>query len=200
MELSVCQGALRAFSGPDLLTCKLHPHPCPWAQEPCFSLAFLPCLSDTTGEPVSSWVTAVLVQDHWPSWPGSKLAPQPDLSSALLPWTGLTVTELCLTLLIPTRSDHVLWIDSMACPQICLCYKVTRWSGVLTEPGHHCESTLQGHSGIGVWVAGPWPSWSWYWPPLLPSVQPLLFLTLHFHWQLAPCASGKKFCLLTSLS
>lgn len=101
MELSVCQSALRAFSGPDLLTCKLHPHPCPWAQEPCFSLAFLPCLSDTTGEPVSSWVTAVLVQDHWPSWPGSKLVSWlPSLTLALpchhgLAWQSLSWVWHC---------------------------------------------------------------------------------------------------------
>lgn len=124
-------------------------------------------------------------------------ASQPDLRSSLSPRTCLTVTELCLTPLIPTRPDHVLWIDSMACPQICLHYKLTWWFGVLIEPGHHSESALQGHGGT--WVAGVLPSWP-YRSQLLASRQPLLFLTLYFHWHLTPCASGKNLCLLTSLS
>lgn len=90
--------------------------------------------------------------------PTGQLASQPDLRSALSPWTCLTVTELYLTPSIPTRPDHVLWIDSMACPQICLCYKLTWCFGILAEPGHHSESTFQGLGETGLWVAGPCPS------------------------------------------
>lgn len=45
--------------------------------------------------------------------PSAQLASQPDLRSVLSPWTCLTVTELWLTLLIPTRSCSVDWFHGL---------------------------------------------------------------------------------------
>lgn len=72
----------------------------------------------------------------------------------------------------------------------------TNWSDDLESwlnLGTISEPTLLGLCRTGLWVAGPPPSWPWYWPQLLASRQSLLFLTLYFHCQL--CASGKNLCL-----